>query len=285
MKTLAILIIFASLQYSIMLIKDKKPDLFEKTECNIWTDPYIQKQMLKEHLNFSSDAASRKKESIQKITDFILKNTCVGGNLLDLGCGPGLYTSIFHEKGYTVTGIDFNKASIEYAKQKNQDINYILGDYIESYPEDKFDTAIMIYCDFGTFSDADRDKLLRDIFHSLSKGGKFIFDIFTEELTQSKQVPKDWDYAPTGGFWSENEYLLLVQTFHYPENKAFAEQYNLLSDDKVKHFVVWNRYYNEQEITEVLKTVGFGNVTIHKNITNTNNFTSGNEIFVVAEKD
>lgn len=109
-----------------MKIKDQKPVLFEKTECNIWTDPYIQQQMLKEHLNSSSDGASRRKESIQKITDFVVSNSQPGTQLLDLGCGPGLYTSLFKEKGYEVTGMDFNKASIEYAIQKREDINYLL---------------------------------------------------------------------------------------------------------------------------------------------------------------
>lgn len=268
-----------------MKVKDKKPDLFEKTECNIWTDTYIQKQMLKEHLDLSSDGASRRKESIQKIADFILHNTRPGTKLLDLGCGPGLYTSIFHDEGYKVTGIDFNKASIEHAAGESQNINYIFGDYIKSYPTDNFDTVIMIYCDFGTFSDNDRDKLLKNIFQSLNKGGKFIFDVFTEELTKDKQVSKNWEYAPSGGFWSKDEYLLLSQTFHYPENQAFAYQYNLISDNEVKNFIVWDRYFHEQEITEILKSVGFANVTIHKNITTTNNFTSANEMFVIAEKD
>jgi len=83
-----------------MTIADRKPVLFEKTDSNIWTDPYIQQQMLKEHLNPISDGASRKQESILKIADFILKQSKPKSRLLDLGCGPGLYTSLFKDKGY-----------------------------------------------------------------------------------------------------------------------------------------------------------------------------------------
>ena len=43
-----------------MKITNSKPILFEKTENNIWTESYIQQQMLKEHLNPDSDGASRK---------------------------------------------------------------------------------------------------------------------------------------------------------------------------------------------------------------------------------
>ncbi|MEL7600197.1 MAG: class I SAM-dependent methyltransferase [Proteiniphilum sp.] len=267
-----------------MEIRNNKPTLFEKSTCNIWTDPYIQQQMLKEHLNPISDGASRKQESILKIIDFVLKQSKPKSRLLDLGCGPGLYTSLFKDKGYDVTGIDFNKASIEYAIGKRTDINYILGDYINEYPAGEYDTVIMIYCDLGTHSDKDRDKLLENIYHSLNDGGVFIFDVFTEELVKDKQKDKGWDYAHQGGFWSQEEYLLLSQTFHYPENKAFGYQYNLLTKDETKQFIVWDRYYTEEEIILVLQNIGFRKVTIHKNILDGNSFTSGSEMFIVAEK-
>jgi len=265
-------------------IIDKEPTIFEKSTCNIWTDPYIQQQMLKEHLNPMSDGASRKQESILRIADFVLSHSKSESRLLDLGCGPGLYTALFKDEGYEVTGVDFNKASIEYATTKKKDICYIFGDYINKYPDGKYDTVIMIYCDLGTHSDNDRDKLLKNIYQSLDEDGTFIFDVFTEDLVNDKQECKDWDYAPAGGFWDEEEYLLLSQTFHYPEANAFAYQYNLLTKSETKHFIVWDRYYSEEGITLVLKKAGFRKVTIHKNTLDNNDFTSNSEIFVVAEK-
>jgi len=142
----------------------------------------------------------------------------------------------------------------------------------------------MIYCDLGTHSDCDRYILLNNIHHSLNDGGVFIFDVFTEELVKDKLEEKGWDYAPQGGLWNQNEYLLLSQTFHYSENKAFSYQYNLLTKDETKQFIVWDRYYTEEEITLVLQNIGFRKVTIHKNILDGNDFTSGSEMFIVAEK-
>ncbi len=263
---------------------NKRPSLFEKTDSNIWTDPYIRRQMLQEHLNPASDGASRKQESIQKITDFIVLHSRPEGRLLDLGCGPGLYTSVFREKGYSVTGIDFNPDSIEYAKSQHRDIRYIEGDYINSYPDGRFDTVIIIYCDLGTHSDNDRDTLINNVYNSLDKGGVFIFDVFTEQLIRDKQEGRDWSYEPEGGFWSAGEYLLLSETFHYPQNKAFAYQYNLLTKNEQRHFIVWDRYYSEDEITAVLKRAGFQQVEIHHNLLDDNNFTSNSEMFVVATK-
>lgn len=268
-----------------MNIIDKKPLLFEKSDHNIWTDPYIQQQMLKKHLDLQSDEASRKEESVLKVIDFILQHTKKSGNhLLDLGCGPGLYTSLLADKGYIVTGVDFNRASIEYAIEKPKGIEYIMGDYIKNYPIGKYDAVTMIYCDMGTHSDTNRDRLLDNIIHSLDNGGVFIFDVFSEGIIADRQEYKSWEYAPDGGFWNENEYLLLNQIFHYPEDKAFAYQYNLIVKGMTKHFIVWERYYSEEEITAVLKNAGFSKVSITKNLLGKNNFTSSSEMFIVAEK-
>ena len=83
---------------------------------------------------------------------------------------------------------------------------------------------------------------------------------------------------------SESEYLLLSQTFHYPRDKAFAYQYNLIVEDTIKQFIVWERYYSEKEITDLLKKIGFREISIHKNLLGKNNFTSSSEMFIVAEK-
>ena len=65
----------------------------------------------------------------------------------------------------------------------------------------------------------------------LTDGGILIFDVFSEGIIDDRQESRDWEYAPCGGFWNESEYLLLSQTFHYPENKVFAYQYNLILED------------------------------------------------------
>lgn len=267
-----------------MIIQDQRPTVFTKTTCNIWTDPYIQQQMLTEHLNPETDGATRRKESVLKIADFILTYAQSGSHLLDLGCGPGVYTSLFHHKGFEVTGIDFNKASIEYAIRENKDIRYLCGDYIKNYPKGTFDTVIMIYCDMGTHSDNDRDILLKNIYNSLHENGTFIFDVFTKGLINDRKESPNWEYSPNGGFWSDKPYLLLSQTFHYPIEKAFAYQYNLLTQNDSKHFIVWDRYYTQEEITEVVKRAGFSEVTIHTDILDDNNFTSSSEMFIVAKK-
>ena len=133
-------------------------------------------------------------------------------------------------------------------------------------------------------TDSDRDQLLDNIYLSLTDGGILIFDVFSEGIIDDRQESQDWEYAPCGGFWNESEYLLLSQTFHYPENKVFAYQYNLILEDTAKHFIIWERYYSEEEMTSILRKVGFRKISIYKKLLGKNDFTSSSEFFIVAEK-
>lgn len=267
-----------------MKIIDQRPELFVKSKASIWTDPYIQKNMLEAHINLSSDAGSRRAVAIRTVVNFIDSNIPRGSDILDLGCGPGLYAELLTLKGHHITGIDINKASIEYAIRYNKDIKFIEGDYITQFPEGRYDAVMMIYCDMGTLSDVDRDKLLENCYTSLKEQGVLIFDVFNEKIATERKEESTWEYAPDGGFWSPHPYLLLKQVFHYPENHTFAYQYNVLTEKESNHFIVWERYYTEKDIAETLERAGFKEIEFRCGLLKGNNFTSDNVTFVVAER-
>ena len=75
-----------------------------------------------------------------------------------------------------------------------------------------------------------------------------------------------------------------IYFYHYPENKVFAYQYNLILEDTAKHFIIWERYYSEEEITSILRKVGFRKISIYKELLGKNDFTSSSDFFIVAEK-
>ena len=93
----------------------KKPDLFkESSHKTIWTDPHMAEQMLKTHLDPHTDLASYKSETIKAASEWMYKTFLENKDnpaYLDLGCGPGLYTSKIAEKGVRVSGIDFSENS------------------------------------------------------------------------------------------------------------------------------------------------------------------------------
>ena len=72
-------------------------------------------------------------------------------NILDVGCGTGRFTIDLATNGHNVTGIDYHKDSIEFAKQKSSEkgvsVEFLCGDakdLIESLPKNHFDLVLCL---------------------------------------------------------------------------------------------------------------------------------------------
>ena len=78
----------------------KKPDLWQRSPAPFWDDGHISKGMLEAHLNPELDAASRPLATIDRSVKWLTSMIPAGGEILDLGCGPGLYTKRLSAAGY-----------------------------------------------------------------------------------------------------------------------------------------------------------------------------------------
>jgi len=188
-----------------------KPDLYQKGTAVMWTDSYISKQLLEVHLNSEVDLASRKKKTIESTVKWILDKAGKSNlKILDLGCGPGLYSQLLAENGHQVTGVDFSKHSIEYARKtaedNNLEIDYRKQNYLELEDHEKYDLVILIFTDFGVLSPDDRAILLFNIHRALKPGGFFLFDVLNDNQLDQKVSDKSWDISKKG-FWREAPYL------------------------------------------------------------------------------
>jgi len=99
-----------------------------------WNEPGFSERMLREHLSQDHDAASRRTEKIERHIAWIYAALLAGqaGAVLDLGCGPGLYSQRLASRGCACTGIDYSPASVRYAREmadrEGLPIDYRLGD-------------------------------------------------------------------------------------------------------------------------------------------------------------
>ncbi|OPX87684.1 MAG: Cypemycin methyltransferase [Pelotomaculum sp. PtaB.Bin104] len=265
----------------------KKPKPFEPGDENIWTDPYVSRRLLEEHLKTDCDAASRKLSTIRKTVEWFDGMLPRNAKILDLGCGPGLYAEQFAELGHRVIGIDINRNSIAYAsenaKNKNLKIEYINESYFEITLNEQFDAVIMIYCDMGTHSNEDRDKILRQIRKYLKPNGRLIFDVFTEKLAEVKKENRSFEYCDGVGFWANRPHLVLSETFHYKEASLFCYQYIVITKNAQKVYRVWEHYYSEDEIKQLLFDRGYKGVRIETGLIPENDFTSNEVMFIICE--
>lgn len=249
-----------------------KPELYQKGNSDMWRDKYISQQLLNIHLDTNIDLGSRKTLSIRNTVDWILENSDKKKfNILDLGCGPGLYAELFTEKGHKVTGVDFSKNSIEYARKeaekKNLDIEYINEDYLKlELEENKFDLVILIYTDFGVLLPSERDRLLNLISKVLKPNGVFVFDVLNNKNIENKITQKNWEVVEKG-FWKNRPYLALSESFLYKEQKVILYQHTVLTDkEKINVYRFWTHFFSHTDIAEVLMKHPFGDLNFNEDV-------------------
>lgn len=267
----------------------KKPEKFTQSKNIFWKDEYISKELLKVHLDFSSDGASRKLDFIQKSSKWISKIAPpdIYSDILDLGCGPGLYTEQFKQLGYNVTGIDFSETSIAYAKQsarkKHLDIRYLHESYLDLSERNQFELATLIYCDYGALSPANRKKLLNNVYRALKPNGKFLLDVFSVHKFTQLNEETTWNISERKGFWSPQKYIELKGTYKYPSN-VLLEQYTILTEAEKKNYYVWSSYFTKESLAEEAKNAGFKVNQFYGNVAGKPYHKNGETIAVLLEK-
>lgn len=274
--------------FDALLQLNTKPPLFEPGEKKFWDDPHVSKSMLEAHLNPDSDAASRKPEKINATIQHLFASGILkpGMKVLDLGCGPGLYTEKIAEAGCEVTGLDLSQGSLDYArkhaKESELDIDYRCMNFFDMDYSDTFDAALQIYGEMNTFSDAARDRLLGLIRNALKKNGKFVFDITTRVLRMKYGLKTNW-YISDGGFWSPGKHLVLERGFDYPEDSVWLDQFIVMEPQKCRVFRNWFHDYTFEGFSEVLSKTGFHVKNVWNDLTGTVYKEGGEWIAIAAE--
>ena len=115
----------------------EKPSLYAPSSAPFWDDEHISEYMLKAHLDPEIDAASRRHDFIEQSAKWIAQycKARPGMKLLDLGCGPGLYAERFCKEGFRVTGLDYSRRSIEYAREHAEAETLPIGYHYKNYLE------------------------------------------------------------------------------------------------------------------------------------------------------
>lgn len=275
-----------------IISKSEKPAVYEKGTSFMWTDDHISKQILNIHLNPDIDLGSRKMSTILKTTDWILDSQKGKGklNILDLGCGPGLYTEILAKKGHHVTGVDISKNSIDYARtsaqSKELDIEYIQASYLDlDLEKNKYDLILLIYTDLGVLIPKDRELLLKNIYQGLKHGGTFIFDVLKNQELEQRIAPKDWE-ATNSGFWRNSPYLALSESFLYEEQKVILFQHVIIdADENMEIYRFWTHFFNQEDLKKMLEREGFTKINFRDDILPAGDIWNGdNVIFTLASK-
>lgn len=225
------------------------------TTIEFWTDKYISKNMLKAHLDPNTDAASRKHETIIKTVNFIRSIVPINNTICDYGCGPGLYTDLLQKAGFKVTGIDVSDRSLNYARETNENVEYIKMNYVTDKLPEKVDFAMMIYCDFGALNPKSQVKALNNIKESLSNNGLFFFDVMSYNYFDKQKEQRNIT-EETDGFYMTGKCKVTSRYVIYQNLKLLLAHHHASGYKEVNYYN-WDKCYDETEMKALLKDNGF----------------------------
>lgn len=247
------------------------PRPWEEGDRIPWHDPEFSRRMLREHLSQKHDAASRRQTTIHRQVNWIHASVLNGtpSRVLDLGCGPGLYTSRLACLGHACHGIDFSPASIEYAREHAPPgCTYALGDIRTAGFGSGYDLALFTYGEFNVFKPAQARRLIQRCFRALKPGGRLLLEVIGyEAVFETGSQPATW-YTAERELFGDRPHLCLMEAF-WDERRAVAlERYFVvdLATGQVTRYAVSTQAYSDAQLEALLRELGFERVETHPSL-------------------
>jgi SAM-dependent methyltransferase len=212
------------------------------------------------------EAASRKHSDIDRSVTWLKSIIPAGSKILDLGCGPGLYTKRLSDAGYDVTGMDYSKRSIAYAKEHDIRTEYIYRNYLEMNYSEAFDVITLIYCDYAALTPDERKVLLAKIHHALRPNGLFIFDVSTERIFYGKGDNTSWSYHENGGFWNSKPHLCLEAEYYFENKTVKVNKYIIITENGLYEYLIWDTVFTRQTLLNEVTPFGFETYNIYDDV-------------------
>jgi 2-polyprenyl-3-methyl-5-hydroxy-6-metoxy-1,4-benzoquinol methylase len=260
------------------------------TASDLWTDEYTSAQMLSYHLNDAVDLSSRNAQFINRSVEWIAShfNIGKGTKIADFGCGPGLYATRLAKHQANVTGIDFSRRSIKYAKEvaarEQLNINYVTQNYLDLETEDRFDLVLMIMWDFCALSPVQRRVILSKFHKILKPGGSLLFDVFSLTAFDQREEAATYEVNLLNGFWSPNKYYGFLNTFKYDEEKVVLDKYTIVESDRTRTMYNWLQYFAPEELEREFVAGGFSIEALYSDVAGTTYDRNTSEYAVIAKR-
>jgi SAM-dependent methyltransferase len=142
------------------------------------------------------------REAMPGLFALLRKHEITGGQVVDLGCGSGVWARELTRQGYRVLGVDLSPSMLRLARRRAPQARFVQKSLLEfDLPRCDAVTAIgepLNYLFDGKNSFSRLFRLFQRIHAALAPGGLFIFDLATpgrsgqDGLVLSHREGKDW---------------------------------------------------------------------------------------------
>lgn len=188
--------------------------------------------------------------------------------VLDLGCGPGLYCQRLANQGHQCTGIDFSPASIGYARQQANsfglDIDYRHGDIrTTDFPQDQ-DIILFLFGEFNVFQPEDAATIAKKAKEALKPGGLFVIEPSTYDSIRAQGHGRSFWRAMSLGLFGDKPHIWMYEALWDDSSKTATDRHFILEEgaNDIVEYASSAQAYTEYEYKALLKTAGFDQIRI-----------------------
>ncbi|OMF63959.1 class I SAM-dependent methyltransferase [Paenibacillus sp. FSL R5-0766] len=241
----------------------KIPEPFEEGSVQIWLDSNRADFVLKAHFDENIPGGSKGNDFIDETVNFISEIAPLTKykKIIDLGCGPGLYSQSLAARGYEVVGVDFNEKSIEYAvheaQKKGLIIDYRIEDMTNIEIEQEFDLALLIYEIYSVFNPENRRKILSNIHRGLKSEGLVLLDVLSENSYEKFEQNFMWGLTRKDNPFSDNKHLSLFASIKYPDHVTLSKNVLVFGDGELVNYHYWNQHFTIESLEKEVNDAGF----------------------------
>ena len=225
-----------------------------------WNEPGFSARMLESHLSQEHDWASRTHAVIDAQVAFIHSLLPADARILDLGCGPGLYTSRLNRLGYPCTGVDFSPASIAHARglPGAEHIAYFHEDIRTFQADGTFDAVLLLFGEINAFSRHDAVAVLGHSVRALRPGGALFIETHTFDAIRDIGFLAPTWRTQESGLFSDRPHLYLEEHFWNETLAAAMTRYYVLDAESrdIAEYSALMQAYSEAQYAELFERAG-----------------------------
>ncbi|MEX2229151.1 MAG: class I SAM-dependent methyltransferase [Dehalococcoidia bacterium] len=257
-----------------------------------WDQPEFSERMLAEHLRQDSDAASRRLEKIDEQVAWIHRTVLRSrpARILDLACGPGLYTTRLARLGHTAHGIDFAPAAVRYAREsaisERAACSYELADLRTAAFGSGFGLVMMLYGQLNVFRRAEAPSILERAFDALDPGGTLLIEPQRLATVIGDGTARRSWYAAREGLFSPRPHLCLVEESWDERVRAATVRWYVVDAEsgEVTRHALTNEAYSDDQYVALLEGIGCAEVELHLSLIGVDDPSQSANVVVIGRK-
>jgi SAM-dependent methyltransferase len=184
-----------------------------------------------------------------------------GKDVLDLCCGPGLYSIPLAVRGYRVTGVDRTGYYLAKARARARAagarVEWVRRDMRDFIRPGAFDLALNMEASFGYFDDRNDDlRVLRHVLESLRPGGALVMEMIGKEQLAHIFASVTFQTLPNGT-------RLFSRHAITDDWTRIRNEWTFVRRGRAREFTFQHRIYSGRELRDLMRQAGFVGVKVY----------------------